>query len=62
MEKIKFKHSFKDSRGRLWVACSECKRGGNGEGEDLCACGWRIKRFNGLGCFLGKLLAKEGEK
>lgn len=24
----------------------------------MCACGWRTKRFNGLGCFLGTLIEK----
>ena len=27
------KHSFKDTRGVLWVACSECERGANGSAE-----------------------------
>jgi len=44
-------HSFRDSGGKLWVACSECDRGGNGLDKDKCSCGWRVKRFNGLGCF-----------
>lgn len=47
----KAKHSFKDTKGLLWVACSECERGGNGSDPDKCSCGWRVKRFNGLGCF-----------
>lgn len=48
--------SFKDDKGRLWVACSECDRGGNGHDKDKCSCGWKVKRFNGLGCYLGTLL------
>jgi len=48
-------NSFKDSRGHLWVACSECERGGNGNDKDKCACGWKIKKFQGSGCFGGTL-------
>ena len=52
-------HSFIETgRGALWVACSECERGGNGSDKDKCSCGWKVKKFNGLGCFLGKLLPK----
>jgi len=51
-------HSFKDSKGRLWVACSECNRGGNGSDKDKCGAGWQFKRFNGSGCFCGELLDK----
>jgi hypothetical protein len=40
----------------LWVACSECKRGGNG--EQSCSSGWRKKRGGKNGCFLGQLLPK----
>ena len=51
---MKKKHSFRDDKGKLWVACSECERGGNGSDKDKCSCGWKTKRFNGLGCFCGK--------
>lgn len=57
--KMKAKHSFKDKDGRLWVACCECNRVGNGDGS--CACGCKKKRFNGLGCFCGELLDKYEE-
>lgn len=50
--------SYKDSRGVLWVACSECERGGNGADKDKCSSGWNVKRFNNLGCFAGMLMAK----
>ena len=50
MKKI---HSFTDDKGHRWTACSECDRGGNGKNKDKCSCGWRIKRFNGLGCYVG---------
>ena len=49
-------NSFKDSKGILWVACSECDRGGNGSDKDKCSSGWQVKKFNGLGCFSGTLM------
>lgn len=55
---MKTKRSFKDSRGRLWVACCECMRGGNGDGTDNCSSGWKFKKWNSQGCFLGVLLGK----
>lgn len=51
-------NSFKDNKGKLWTACSECERGGNGSDTDKCSCGWKIKRFNGLGCFIGTPMEK----
>jgi hypothetical protein len=53
--------SFKDSKGLLWVACSECERGGNGSDKDKCSSGGTCKRFNGLGCFCGNLKEKYAE-
>jgi len=50
--------SFKDTKDRLWVACSECNRGGNGTDKDKCSCGWQCKKFNGKGCFGGELIEK----
>lgn len=50
----KTKHSYKDAKGRLWVACCECTKGGNGK-ED-CSSGWKCKKWNFLGCFLGEVL------
>lgn len=55
-------HSEKDNRGMLWVACSECERGGNGSDKDKCSCGWKVKKFNGLGCFSGIILNKLKDK
>ena len=46
----------RDNEGRLWVACSECNKGGSGSDEGQCASGGKIKKFNGKGCFLGVLL------
>ena len=50
------KHSFLDIKGHCWTACSECERGGNGSDKDKCMCGYHIRRFNKLGCFIGILL------
>lgn len=49
------KHSRLDSKGKEYIDCSECDRGGNGSDKDKCSCGWEVKRSNGLGCFLGTL-------
>jgi hypothetical protein len=54
-------HSYFDSKGHLFVACSECDRGGNGTDKDKCSCGWQVKRWNKLGCFMGTLLPKYEE-
>lgn len=51
-------NSFKDNRGMLWVACSECERGGNGGDKDKCSSGGKCKRFNETGCFSGTLIKK----
>ena len=50
------KFSKPDSRGVLYVDCSECERGGNGADEDKCACGYDIKRGNRGACFSGTLM------
>ena len=47
------KHSFYDKNGKLFVDCSECKRGGNG--DKSCGAGWTVKRGGHSGCFLGAL-------
>lgn len=56
--KVKVKHSFRDTRGSLWIACSECERGGNGADTDKCACGGTIKRGCKMGCFQGVLMGQ----
>jgi len=56
---MKPKHSEKDSRGHLTVACCECKRGGNGEKD--CSAGWRSKKWDYKSCFSGSLLDKFDE-
>ena len=54
-------NSFKDSKGKLWVACSECERGLNGSDRDKCSCA-KTKKFNGSGCFCGQLMTKYQEQ
>lgn len=51
-------HSKPDSRGMLFVACSECARGGNG--DQSCSSGWQVKRGGPQkgACFTGTLLPK----
>ena len=48
--------SKKDTRGALYVDCSECTRGGNGSNQDACPIGWKIKKGNKGGCFYGQLI------
>ena len=50
------KASFKDRKGKLYIDCAECVRGGNGIEEDKCAAGWSTKIINRGGCFCGELL------
>lgn len=53
---MKPKYSKRDSRLTLFVDCSECERGGNG--DQSCSAGWKTKKGNKGGCFSGKLLEK----
>lgn len=53
---MKTKYSQRDTRGMLCVDCSECNRGGNGQDEDKCAAGARIKKGNKGACFSGELI------
>ena len=57
MNKIKPKGSFLDTKGKLFVDCAECQRGGNGEQQD-CSAGWQHKRIKKGGCFCGELMDK----
>lgn len=54
---MKMKYRQYDSRGALYVDCSECERGGNGADANKCSCGARIKKGYKGGCFSGKLMA-----
>ncbi len=56
MPNKKSPHSYYDMRGRLFVDCAECQRGGNGGGDDKCGAGWRHRRPGKGGCFIGTLL------
>ena len=47
-------HSGYDSDGRLYVACSECARGGNG--DKSCGAGGTHKHYHGEMCFCGEPL------
>ncbi len=53
---MKAKFSGRDTRGHLFVDCSECNRGGNGAATDKCSSGWRYKKGRKGGCFMGTLL------
>jgi len=48
------KYSEKDSRGIIYVDCTECNRGTNGEKD--CSAGARTKKGHQGGCFSGVLL------
>lgn len=53
---VKAKFSELDTKGKLYVDCSECTRGGNGTDPDKCSAGWRHKKGGRGGCYLGKLI------
>ena len=52
----KAKYSTKDSRGALFVDCSECNRGAHGGDPEKCSSGWKHKKGNKGGCFIGTLV------
>lgn len=49
------KYSRIDTKGKLYVDCSECERGGNGSDKDKCSCGGQTKQGRQGGCFCGTL-------
>lgn len=58
MNKEKCKYSSFDTRGKLFVDCTECIRGRNGV-KDLtkyCSAGMKVKKTLTRGCFVGELL------
>jgi hypothetical protein len=55
--KFKAAHSMRDTRGHLFIDCSECERGGNGDAKDKCSCGWKVKKGKQGGCFIGTLMS-----
>jgi len=57
MKMKKAKHSSRDTRGMLFVDCSECNRGGHGADPEKCSCGWEVKKGKQGGCFSGTLIA-----
>jgi len=39
---------------RTMIFCSCCDRGGRGNAQDKCSCGWKVTEGEDLGCYLGK--------
>ncbi len=54
--------SFYDSKGHLYVDCSECERGGNGMDADKCSSGWKIRTQRRGGCYAGTIVSGAHEK
>ena len=54
MKKI---YSFYDNKNKLYVDCTECNRGVNGADPDKCSAGFKCKRPNHGGCFIGEILS-----
>ena len=42
--------------------CHDCDRGGNGNAEHKCSCGWRVTQLGPLGCFIGTPIVGERQK
>jgi len=49
-------YSFYDNKGKLYVDCTECERGFYGSDEDKCSCGFKTKKPNNGGCFIGTII------
>lgn len=49
-------YSFYDNKGKLYIDCTECNRGVNGDDIDKCSAGVRIKKPQMGGCFIGDIL------
>lgn len=47
-----------DSKGKLYIDCAECNRGGNGEDPEKCSCGHKVTKTQKAGCFIGVLMDK----
>ena len=58
---MKAKFSGKDSKGKIYIDCSECERGGNGSDQDKCSAGAKHKKGNKGMCFMGTLMSKYEE-
>jgi hypothetical protein len=48
--------SFIDSKGRVFIDCAECDRGGNGTHRIACFHGKKIKRAGLGGCYRDGLI------
>lgn len=57
MKKKKVKFSGKDSKGMVYIDCSECERGGNGTDPDKCSAGGQHKKGGKGMCFSGVLMS-----
>lgn len=55
-------HSRYDSMGKLFVDCTECTRGKNGDETDYCAAGAGILDGGFFGCFCGELIPEKKAK
>ncbi len=55
-------NSKKYDNGAVWVACSDCDRGGSGTAENKCSAGGHIKKWDKLGCFSGILFLEQVEQ
>jgi len=53
---MKAKGSGIDSKGKIYIDCAECVRGGNG--DKTCSAGGRHKKICRGMCFCGTLLEK----
>lgn len=53
---MKPKSSGLDNKGKMYVDCAECQRGGNGDKD--CSAGANHKKNHKGMCFCGKLLGK----
>jgi hypothetical protein len=42
--------------------CHECDRGGLGNAEHKCACGWRVTKPEHYGCYLGTPIVGESRQ
>lgn len=55
-------HGFNDKNGKRWTACCECNRGGNGNDNNGCSSGFKITKWDRMGCFSGVEIVGEKSK
>lgn len=56
LTKGKKMYSCYDSKGKLWVDCTECERGKNGTDDSPCSSGYKVTKGNTCGCFAGTMI------